>query len=329
MKKTFQILLIGSLSILFAEVFSGASQTWFINGWGLLLTFPLYLAHVLFVLWIALKFKKTSLSQLYIFGMIFALYESWITKVLWVGYMDSTGPGLGTFLGIGIPEFPILTFFWHPIMSFILPILVFEILAGKTIKDHEKVLRKTTNKSTIIIVFLILISTFIANGNQFNIISSNASLIGTLIIVFGLYNLSKNANLKEFEFKKISFIMISIYLVLLYIITFIFLLPERIPQTIMPYATIIIFYIFLVFLTIKSKSKEILFLNLDNTHYSAKNLITFALITIFAVNVACLSPSISLMLLMITYFVLALVGTIIFTLIIYRILKNKFKQIKM
>jgi peptidoglycan/LPS O-acetylase OafA/YrhL len=140
--------------------------------------------------------------------MIFALYESWITKVVWTGYMDSTGPQLGTFLGIAISEFSILTFFWHPIMSFILPVLVFEILARKTIKGHEKILRKTTNKSTVIILFLILISTFIANGNQFNIISSNASLIGTLIIVFGLYHLSKNANLKEFEFKKISFIII-------------------------------------------------------------------------------------------------------------------------
>ncbi|MCK4432956.1 MAG: hypothetical protein KAV48_03390, partial [Methanomicrobia archaeon] len=78
MRKLFPILLIGCLSMLFAEVFSGASQTWFINGWGILVTFPLYLGHVLFFLWIALKSKRTTLSQLYLFGVIFALYESWI-----------------------------------------------------------------------------------------------------------------------------------------------------------------------------------------------------------------------------------------------------------
>ena len=189
MNKLPSILLIGSLSMLFAEVFSGASQTWFINGWAILITFPLYLGHVLFFLGIALKSKRTSLFQLYLFGVIFALYEAWITKVLWAGYMDSAGPGFGTLFGISVAEFLVLVFFWHPIMSFVLPILVFEILTKKVLYGHESILRKSTKKTTLVSLFLILISTFIANGNGFDLISSNASLIGTFLIILGLFYL--------------------------------------------------------------------------------------------------------------------------------------------
>jgi len=69
MRKLAPVLLIGTLSMLFAEVFSGASQMWYVSGWGLLITFPLYSAHLLFFLNIAMKLRKTSLSQLYLFGV--------------------------------------------------------------------------------------------------------------------------------------------------------------------------------------------------------------------------------------------------------------------
>ena len=36
MKKLWSILLLGALSMLFAEVFSGASTLWFLDAWGLL-----------------------------------------------------------------------------------------------------------------------------------------------------------------------------------------------------------------------------------------------------------------------------------------------------
>ena len=99
MKKISSILLLGALSMLFAEVFSGASQAWFLDPFGVLLTFGLYLAHCLFFLWIAFRTKKTSLSQLYILGMAFGLYEAVITKVLWAGYMDANWSGIWNCFG--------------------------------------------------------------------------------------------------------------------------------------------------------------------------------------------------------------------------------------
>ena len=306
----------------FAEVLSGASQTWFVDGWGLLVTFPLYLAHLLFFLWIAFKLKKTSLSQLYLFGILFSLYESWITKVLWAGYLDAPGPGLGTFLGIGIIEFPILTFFWHPIMSFIVPILVFEILTGNIIEEHEKILRKTTKKTIIIVLFLVLISVSVANGNKFSYISSNTALIGSLLIVSGLYFLSKNASLKVFKFRKIGFIIISIYLALLYITTFNSIFPERIPNTITPYISISFFYVIAILLIAKSDTKDAVFRTLDNNHYTARDFLKFSAIIIIAVNIACISSDISMLILVIHYYALTIIGTVLFFLTIFRILKN-------
>jgi hypothetical protein len=322
MHKLFPILLVGCLSMLFAEVFSGASQTWFVNGWGILLTFPLYLCHLLFFLWIALKSKRTTLSQLYLFGVIFALYESWITKVLWAGYMDSAGPGLGTLFGIGVSEFPILVFFWHPVMSFILPILVFEILTKKVLKGHESILIKTTKKTILITLFLISISTFIANGNGFDLLSSNASLIGTLLIISGLYYLTKKTDLKSLELRKVSFILITIYLVTLYVATFFYILPERIPTAIVPYISIIAFYVIPIILILKSDKTTIEINTLEGNSYSIRDFVKFMTITILAVNIACFIPNISAGILAITYYSLAIIGTITFVIIVYNTLKQ-------
>jgi len=302
----------------FAEVFSGASQSWFINGWGILVTFPLYLCHVLFFLWIALKFKKTSLYQLYLLGVIFALYEAWITKVLWTGYMNSAGPGIGTVFGIAIPEFLILVFFWHPIMSFILPILVFEILTKKAIIKHKLILEKTNKKTMLIILFLFLVSTFIANGNNFDIISSNLSVIGTLLLISGLYYMSRKTDIKLFEFKKSGFIIVSIYLLILYVGTFFLLLPERIPHTIAPFMSIIIFYIVIIYLIFRSKTVGTKLININKNQYSPRDMFVFALVIISAVSIANIWPSISYVSLIVTYYVLVIIGTIIFIVTIWQ-----------
>jgi len=99
MSNLLPILLLGILSMFFAEVFSGASHIWFLDFWGLFITMPLYLSHTLFFLNLALRTKRTSLNQLYFFGMLFGLYEALITKVLWAGYPNEVKPMFGTFMG--------------------------------------------------------------------------------------------------------------------------------------------------------------------------------------------------------------------------------------
>ena len=54
--------------------------------------------------------------------MIFGLYEAYITKILWL----PTWHSMLRVGGIGVTEVIILAFWWHPLMSFIIPIMVGE-----------------------------------------------------------------------------------------------------------------------------------------------------------------------------------------------------------
>ena len=326
MNKFFPILLMGCLSMLFAEVFSGASQMWFFYLWGIFLTMPLYLAHILFFLWIALYLKKTTITQLYFFGVIFGLYESWITKVLWTGYMDSAGPGLGTFLGLGIIEFPILVFFWHPIMSFILPILVFEILTNKILVEHEHILTRKRWKTIIIVFFLVFLSFFLCNGNQFNIVSANTSFISSLLLVLVFYYLSKPMDLNVFKFGKKGFIIITFYLFLLYVVTFVLFSPERIPNTIMPYISIIVFYVISILFIAKLNENVSDLMVVNNSLYSINDIIKFTIIMFFAINLACLLPSIKFSIFFSIYLLFSVLGLILFIVVVFGVIKKFLKN---
>ncbi len=308
--------------MLFAEVFSGSSQAWFADGWGLLLTFPLYLSHVLFFLWLAFKLKRTSLSQLYLFGALFGLYEAWITKVLWAGYMGQAGFMAGSVAGIGISEFPVLVFFWHPIMSFIVPVLAFEALTGRALKEHVNILRKSAKKTELMAIFLVLMSAFVATGSGYDLILANLSLAGTLLIIFGLYHLAKKSHLRFFELSKIIAAGLVIYLLLLYGAAFFLLLPERIPQTLIPYASIIVFYFLVALIIHRSKKAENELVQLDEGSYSINDFKKFGLISVLAVNIAVLVPDISIVVMIIAYFALAFVGVMLFASAAYKTIKS-------
>nr|WP_321496729.1 hypothetical protein [uncultured Methanolobus sp.] len=312
MKKIYSILLIGLLSMFFAEVFSGASTMWFLDPWGIFLTLPLYMFHVLFFLWIAMEYKKISIYQLYLFGMIFALYEAWITKVLWAGYMDSAGPGLGTFMGIAVAEYSILVFFWHPVMSFLVPILVFQVLTGRVFSGHEVFLRKSRRSLVFISIAIILLSNFIGNGNSFNIFTANISVIGTLLLVFLARKASMGSDISSLHLKKKHFLIVTAYLLILYIATFFALLPEKLPVTVLPYASIILSYVVIVGLLFKLKPSCDFVEALPDEFYSAKDVFYFSILLLLIVNFACLLPSVSTVLLTITYLFLVVAGPFLF-----------------
>lgn len=242
MKKFFSILLLGSLSMMFAEVFSGASTLWFLDPWGLMVAFPLYLAHSVFFFSVACIFKKTSLRQLYFFGMLFGLYEALITKVLWFGYPGSTGPMVGYFFGIAWGEFLTLIFFWHPIMSFIVPVLVYELLSRDVLPGHHLFLEKNWKTLLLVIILIITGASFQSNGANYDLIRSVGSLGGSLLIVFVLHVLSKGKNLQSLILGKKAMTLFLAYLLVLYGVTTAVIFPERLPQTIFPYLLIFLWY---------------------------------------------------------------------------------------
>ncbi len=117
-------LLIGVIILTCAEVFSGASLSmglW--HPWTCIVTFWLYFAHFFFFTTLAVRTGRTSFWSLYLWGVLFGLYESWITKVIWYGYDGNGKMALGRIGPYGFSEIS-MVFSFHPVMSFLLPLAV-------------------------------------------------------------------------------------------------------------------------------------------------------------------------------------------------------------
>ncbi len=336
-------LFIGSLSIFFAEVFSGSLPLWFINVWGLVVVFPLYLMHLLFLLNIAMRTERTSIPQLYLWGVIFALYESWITKVLWYGYPDSEGAQFGLFLGIAFGEFIVLVFFFHPIFSFVIPILVFEIfvvpnestdnLESIIFTNHLTFFKKNKKVLCFWLFIILLGASFVSIGSGYNLFLALLASIGSICIIFLLYYIIKFKtkrnpsvfSIHSLKFGKLGLSIVSGYLILLYIIMFFFLLPERLPNSPIPYIIIIGFYTFIgIMLYLSKPLTEPNFKNnivLDRLTSVKDMMLIFGLL-ILLVTIFCLIPFLTIIIRTVIYLIIFLVGTVFFIIMLIMALKK-------
>jgi hypothetical protein len=122
-------IILAAFSTFFAEVFSGSDMFPFFHSWGLLVVVPLYGLHIILLASLVYRARQPRFSSLVFAGMIFGLYEAYLTKVLWA-------PPWGQSLivgGIAPIETLVLVFWWHAWFSFIIPLLVTErILIGST-----------------------------------------------------------------------------------------------------------------------------------------------------------------------------------------------------
>ncbi|MHA1637695.1 MAG: hypothetical protein ACTSUO_02925 [Candidatus Thorarchaeota archaeon] len=268
--KFLPIVLFGVLSVVFAEVFSGSAPLWFTDGWGLFVVLPLYWIHALFLLNLAMRYKRTSLAQLYLWGVIFGLYEGWITKVLWAGYMGDAGPAFGSILGFAIAEFMVIALFWHAIFSFIVPILIFEIIIISSretsanmelLSNHHKYLvSNRRNKIGLLLVF-ITGSFFVLMGLEANVAAIGIAAIGNMMIIWIFLWLSTRSKETELSLSSIrlgkrGLAVTATYLILLNGILFFILLPERIP----PIETLLLtigFYAIVLLLLYLSPASEL------------------------------------------------------------------------
>lgn len=133
----FSWVLISLISFFFAEIISGSSMLRsFEPGaiassiiWSAIVTIPLYGLHTIVLAWVIYRFSKPRLYTLFLAGIIFALYEAYITKVLWVGWGSDT---VWYFGGVAIVETTILLLFWHPFMAFIIPLFASESILTRS-----------------------------------------------------------------------------------------------------------------------------------------------------------------------------------------------------
>lgn len=121
-------LLLAVLSVAIAEVTVAASPFVFINPFEALFLLTFYGSHLLIFAWLTFRRGWPSLPTLWFAGVLFGLYEFYITKVLW-------SPPWGDAISLAhvdVISFVVLAFFWHPFMAFILPLAIGESAGSST-----------------------------------------------------------------------------------------------------------------------------------------------------------------------------------------------------
>ncbi|MHA1137542.1 MAG: hypothetical protein ACTSSE_13740 [Candidatus Thorarchaeota archaeon] len=327
------IILFGFLSMIFAEAFSGSSPLWFLGSWGWFVTLPLYWAHTLLLINLALRYERTSLTQLYLWGVIFGLYEAWITKVIWAGYMGEA-PAFGTFLGFAIGEFLVLVLFWHPVFSFIIPILVFQIVvmptnmgeAGEIHTSHLKFISKNLRNKILLGIIIVAGALFMTMGVYADplavLIAGGINFAFIFLLSYLTASLSRRPlDLESLRLGERGLSIVVVYLAILYVLTFLTLLPERIPNigTILLTIAFYVIVLTMLFLTPRDTQKTI---ELPSGIISFQHLI-WALVTFLMLSITLAMVSlVTFIAATLLYLLMIFVGPILFFLAIVQVFRK-------
>jgi hypothetical protein len=217
----FPRLLIGLIVLICAEIFSGASiQVGLWNPWTWIVTYWLYFAHFFFFTTLAVRTTKTSLSSLYLWGVLFGLYESWITKVIWYGYDGDGVFAMGSIGPYGYSEIS-MVFLFHPVMSFIFPLAVSCVIYPELRRWFPDLAWFTgrSNGARVIQIYLVITLATILGINSGGPINLVLNLAFLLILLFALSRLAlptTHGGYSIIVFGSSGFASLCIYLVLLY-----------------------------------------------------------------------------------------------------------------
>jgi len=233
----FPRLLIGLVVLICAEVFSGASiQVGLWHPWTWVVTYWLYFAHFFFFTTLAVCTGRTSLWSLYLWGVLFGLYESWITKVIWHGYGGDGKFVMGNIGPYGFSEIS-MVFIFHPVAAFILPLAVACVLCPPLRRLFPDLAWFTGKSKSARVVQVYLVLSFATvmgmnSGGPVNLIINLAVVLVLLLVLLRLSRsaLSSSDGRAIVAFGRRGFVGLCTYLVLLYGVTYVFLRPEGLPS---------------------------------------------------------------------------------------------------
>ncbi len=228
---------IGLIVLICAEVFSGASlQMGIWHPWTLVVTYWLYFAHFFFLTTLAVYTARTSLWSLYLWGVLFGLYESWITKVIWYGYGGDGKLVLGRLGPYGFAESS-MVFIFHPVMSFLSPLAVACLLYPDLRRLFPDLAWFTgpTKAARIMRAYLVFSLAPVVGMNS----GGPINLVLNLVFVFGLFSIltwlaHTGSAVKEGRtvvfFGRWGFVALCVYLAVLYGVSYFVLRPEGLPS---------------------------------------------------------------------------------------------------
>lgn len=236
MRLIFPRLLIGLVVLICAEVFSGASiQVGMWAPWTWLMTYWLYFAHFYVLCTLAVWTGRTSLGALYLWGVLFGLYESWITKVIWFGYGGDGKLALGSIGPYGYSEISMVLLF-HPVASFLLPLAVACVLSpplrawfpGVAWISGRGLAARVTQ---VYLVLSFSLTMAVNSGGPVHLALNLAVVVGLLCLMLwlarpGLASVPAPALV---VLGRAGFTVAAIYLAALYGLTYSFIRPEGLP----------------------------------------------------------------------------------------------------
>lgn len=256
------VLFVTFLAFSLPEVFAGSGRDWPARPDVYILALPLYGLHFFLLTHIAARTKRTSWPALYLFGLIFALYESWITKVIWSGYPGSIDFALGGFgPWVGIHESLGLTLFFHPITSFLLPLAIVSRLFpvfGQHFPTPDWVFG-ATRWAKVRRVVLLLVWGLISGHNMPVIGSYLFSWLPALLLLWLGYKYLKPHSTAEITgpfLTRRGVVIASIWLALIYVVSYFLLLPDRLPPPAVQLITFLIYPV-LILLIKRTPKREV------------------------------------------------------------------------
>jgi len=241
-------LLIGLVVLICAEVFSGASiQVGMWTPWTWLMTYWLYFAHFFMLCTLAAWTGRTSLGALYLWGVLFGLYESWITKVIWSGYGGDGKLALGSLGPYGYSEIS-MVFLFHPVASFLLPLAVTCVLNPPLRAWFPDVAWLTGRGAAARLVQVYMVLSFsltmaINSGGPLHLAVNLAFVLALLSVLLWLTRsgLAAIPAPHLVVFGRAGLSVASIYLAALYSLTYRFIRPEGLPSISIQLLTLIFY----------------------------------------------------------------------------------------
>ncbi len=223
--------------IVCTEVFAGSIMPlglW--HPWTLLVTYWLYFAHFFLFTTLAIRTGRTSLSSLYLWGVLFGLYESWITKVVWAGYGGDGDFVLGKIGWYGYSEIS-MAFMFHPVMAFILPLAITCLLCPplrRVFPDLAWITGKS-KRARFVQIYMVFcfVPTMAMNGQCLQNLALNlTAVIFALIVLLAVTRrpLAASDGRPIVAFGRWGFVGLCVYLMLLYGVTYKGLHAECLPS---------------------------------------------------------------------------------------------------
>lgn len=231
-------LLLGMFSTLFAEVLAGSDPFPLFHAWGLAVVWPLYLLHMLVLAGLLFQLGRPCWPALYLVGVVFGLYEAYLTKQLWA---PDWGDALFSVGGVAVIETIVLAMFWHPLFAFILPLLV----AETALTDSRHVLTAlpggvrwllVPGRAHIALPLVAVLGGLIHSGNSPGWAPGLASLLANALLAIGaavLWRLTCHGHryiLEELLPRGRELIWLALMLGSMYLLLGVAIRPEALPS---------------------------------------------------------------------------------------------------